>query len=114
MADQTKDRETLIRDPLRYVERNVVPAMQKLGLNADDAADVIKFAAKVTSDRTAQEALTSLTLRRQELRSQLDEIKARGGKPEDQRAAIEGSTRLRAMAVQQQFSVDVRRGGNGD
>lgn len=60
------DKALMQSDPDRYAWTRLIPAMQKKGINADDATGVTEFLSKAFSNRTVADLLGKLILQRQQ------------------------------------------------
>lgn len=60
------DKSLMQSDPDRYAWNRLIPAMQKKGINADDATGVTEFLSKAFSNRTVADLLGKLILQRQQ------------------------------------------------
>lgn len=81
VIDGTIDDELLRSNAFEWVNKNLIPAMIKDGLDPNKANDVQKFVRKVATERTAQDFIISSILRSQELQKQISAANARNADP---------------------------------
>lgn len=103
VVEGTVDEGLLRENPALWVQRYVIPAMRKLGLDPENAVDASRFAGQITSDRTATEALVGLILRAEELNKNVDRALATNVSPERLDRIINESLLVQTREAQQQL-----------
>lgn len=103
------DEETLRTNLSVWVDRQLVPALEKAGVNFADGLNdaertiVSKFAGAITSDRTATSALVTLLDRGSDLNRSVDQIMARNGSAAASEQAMRDSSRLAMQRINSSF-----------
>lgn len=68
----TKEEELLRENPVAWVKKYVIPVMREQGFDPNNPTSASQFAGKITSDRTATEALTTFIIRADEIEKTVD------------------------------------------
>ena len=99
------DEKTQTANLARWVSKNLIPQMRKMGLDPNKPADAAKMARLVTSDRTSTDSLTTLINRSDELAAQakLGAGGAKAGQRKRSESILADSSVLAATSVQGQF-----------
>lgn len=73
-----QDEKLLRSDPAQWIEKILLPIMEKQGIDITDNTAVAKFAGEITSDRTATDILTTMITNLGEIKQRRGIAEARG------------------------------------
>ena len=104
VVDEATAEEALRENIAGWISSQILPRMRKEGLDPNKPTDAARFAARVSSDRTAVDAITSLILRATELETQIKRARERDTSADTQDRLLGNSTTLAFEGLRNQWT----------